>query len=83
MLAYYLVSGNSEQIKDTNGDEPDGIDECSLLCLLGGVILTTGLSLGICAMDYRNDDPRPNANKPGLIVDNVSRCKHPRANPFH
>jgi hypothetical protein len=37
------------------------------------MLATNRLSLGICAMDYRNDDPNPNANTPGLIVDNVSR----------
>ena len=39
---------------------------------LGGNAVTNGVSLGICAMDYRNDDPNPNANTRGLIVDNVS-----------
>jgi hypothetical protein len=29
------VSGHGVQIKDTNGDEDDGLDECSLVCLLG------------------------------------------------
>jgi hypothetical protein len=28
------VSGHGVQIKDTDGDELDGLDECSLLCLL-------------------------------------------------
>ena len=42
---------------------------------LGGNAVTNGVSLGICAMDYRSDDPNPNANTRGLIVDNVSRCE--------
>lgn len=29
--------------------------------------------LGICAMDYLGDDPYPNAETPGIIVDDVSR----------
>ena len=31
------------------------------------------IGTGICAMDYRGDDPYPTANTPGLIVDDVSR----------
>lgn len=30
------------------------------------------LSLGICAMDYVGDDPSPNPDTPGIIVDDVS-----------
>ena len=29
------VSGHGVQIEDTDGDELDRLDECSLLCLLG------------------------------------------------
>ncbi len=60
-------------IKDTDGDEFDGLDKCSLLCLLGGLPVTNGISIGICAMDYCGDDPYLTANTPGLIVDDVSR----------
>jgi hypothetical protein len=28
--------------------------------------------LGICALDYLGDDPNPNPDTPGLIVDDVS-----------
>jgi len=51
---FFYFSGHGMQIKDRNGDESDGLDEC------------------ICDMDYRGDDPCPNANTPGLIVDDVS-----------
>ena len=69
------------QIKDLDRDdldEPDGQDECSfltLLRLLGGVLVINGLGifLGICATDYRGNDPNTNENTPGLIVDHVSR----------
>jgi hypothetical protein len=67
------VSGHGVQIEDTDGDEVDGLDECSLLCLLG-MHVTNGISnIGICAMDYCGDDPYPTADTPGLIVDDVSR----------
>jgi hypothetical protein len=39
--------------------------------------VTNGISLGICAIDYRGDDPYLNHNTPGLIVDNVSRSEEP------
>ena len=38
------VSGHGVQIKDTDGDEDDGLDECSLLCLLW-IHVTYGISL--------------------------------------
>jgi hypothetical protein len=38
------VSGHGVQIKDTNGDELDGLDECSLPCLLG-MHVTDGISI--------------------------------------
>jgi hypothetical protein len=38
------VSGHGVQIKDTNGDEDDGLDECLLLCLLG-MHVTNGISI--------------------------------------
>lgn len=72
-----LVSGHGVQIKDTNGDESDGLDECSLLYLLGRMPVTNGVFPGICAMDYIDDDPYPNSDTPGLIVDDVSRHEHP------
>jgi hypothetical protein len=34
------VSGHGVQIKDTDGDESDGLDECLLLCLLLGIPVT-------------------------------------------
>jgi hypothetical protein len=72
MLVHCIVSGHGVQIKDTNGDEGDGLDECSLMCLLGGTPVTDGILLGICAMDYLGILPNLNANTPGLIVDDVS-----------
>lgn len=77
VLTHYLVSGHGVQIKDKDGDESDGLDECLLLCLLLGILVTNenGISLGICAMDYRGDDPYPDCNTPGLIVDDVSPMK--------
>jgi hypothetical protein len=67
------VSGHGVQIKDTDGDEADGLDECSsLLCPLGEMPVTKGIPIGICAMDYRGDDPDPTADTRGLIVDDVS-----------
>lgn len=76
-MAHRLVSGHGVQIKGTDGDEPDGLDECALLCLLDGIPVTNGTSLGIYAMDYLGDDPNPTADTPGLIVDNVSRDDGP------
>ena len=49
------------------------MDECSLLYLICGILVTDEISLGICAMDYRGEDLYPSANTPGLIVDDVSR----------
>jgi hypothetical protein len=72
-----LVSGHGIQIKDLDADESDGLDECSFLCLLGGMPVINGIFLGICAMDYTGDDPYPNLDTPGLIVDDVSRREHP------
>ncbi len=67
------VSGHGVQIKDRDGDEADGLDECSsLLCPLGEMHVTKGISIGICAMDYRGDDLNPTADTRGLIVDDVS-----------
>ena len=39
--------------------------------------LTHVISPGICAMNYVGDDPCPNPDTPGLIVDDVSRREHP------
>ena len=36
--------------------------------------------LGICAMDYRDNDPYPTGDTPGLIVDDVSDCEQPHTN---
>lgn len=36
----YLVSGHGVQIKDRDGDESDGLDECLLLCFLLGILVT-------------------------------------------
>ena len=72
MLARCLVSGHGIQIKDLEGDELDGQDECSLLCLICGMPVTNGILLGICALDYRGEDLYPSAHTPGLIVDDVS-----------
>ena len=57
-----------------SGQEYNGLAECSLLCLLDGMPATNLISLGICAMDYYGD-PYLNSYTPGLISDNVSRCK--------
>jgi hypothetical protein len=72
-----LVSGHGIQIKDLDADESDGLDECPLLCLLGGMPVINGIFSGICAMDYTGDDPYPNSDTPGLIVDDVSRREPP------
>lgn len=40
VLTHYLVSGHGVQIKDKDGDESDGLDECLLLCLLLGILVT-------------------------------------------
>jgi hypothetical protein len=77
LLTHCLVSGHALQAKDMSGYEPNGLAECSLLCLLGGIPVTNGISLGICAMDYRADDPYPRSNTPGLIADNVGRREEP------
>lgn len=37
-----------------------------------GLPVTNVLLLGICALDFLGNDPDPNANTPGLIVDEVS-----------
>jgi hypothetical protein len=42
------VSGHGVQIKDTDGDESDGLDECSLSCLLG-MYVTDGISIQVSA----------------------------------
>lgn len=56
------------------GGASDGLDECpSLLCLFCGILVMNRILLGICAMDYRGDDPYPNPDTPGLIIDDV-RC---------
>ena len=72
-----LVSGHGIQIKDMDGDESDGLDECLLLCLFGEIPVINGIFSGICAMDYTGDDPYLNPSTPGLIVDDVSRREHP------
>jgi hypothetical protein len=73
VLTHYLVSGHGMQINDLDGDEADGLDECQFVYLLLGTPVTNEmeLSLGICAMDYRGDDPYQDCNTPGLIVDDV------------
>ena len=71
-----LVSGHGVQIKDVDGDESDGLDECPLLYFLGGMPVVNGIFPGICAMDYTGDEPYPNSDTPGLIVDDVSHHKH-------
>ena len=43
------------------------------MSFLSGLLLTNRIFLGICAMDYLGDDPYPNPDTPGLIVDDVSR----------
>jgi hypothetical protein len=40
ILTLYLVSGHGIQIKDMDGDESDGLDECMLLCLFLGIPVT-------------------------------------------
>jgi len=35
-MAHYSVSGHGQQIKDLNGDEPDGFDECMSVSLSVG-----------------------------------------------
>ena len=60
-----------------SGYDTNGLAECSLLCLVGGMPVTNGISVGICAMDYRGDDPYPLSNTPGLVADNVSCHEEP------
>ena len=68
-----LVSGHAVQIKDLDGDEDDGLDECPfLLCLFSEIPVINEISLGICAVDYRANNPSPNPDTPGIIVDDVS-----------
>jgi len=50
---FIYFSGHAVQVKDLNGDESDGLDEC------------------ICAMDYDCNDPSPNPDTHGLIVDDI------------
>ncbi|KAH9995799.1 caspase domain-containing protein [Russula vinacea] len=69
-LVFYF-SGHALQAKDMSGYDTNGLAECSLLCLVGGMSVTNGISVGICAMDYRGDDPYPLSNTPGLVADNV------------
>ena len=76
-MTRFLVSGQSVQIKDTNGYESDGLNECLLLCLLVRMPVTDGISLGICAMDYRGDELYQTGNTRGLIVDDVSHSEQP------
>ena len=67
-----LVSGHTTQVKDVDGDESDGLDECPFfLCFFGWIPVMTRILLGICAMDYLGDDPNPNPDTRGLIVDDV------------
>ncbi len=58
-----------------NGDEPDGLDECSFPGILSGMAVTNRISLGICAVDYLGN-PYLSADTPGLIVDDVSPIIH-------
>jgi hypothetical protein len=56
-----------------DGDESDGLDECPFLAVpLWCIPVMNRTLLGICAMDYLGDDPYPNSDTPGLIVDDVS-----------
>ena len=81
VLSNCLDSGHAKHIKYLDRDEPDdGRDECSLLCLLGGLLVANQKSLGICAIDYRGNVPNPNPNTPGLIVDDVSCLEQHRIN---
>ena len=85
-MTHFVVSGHGVQIDDLDGDEPDGLDECSLPRVLSGVPVTNRTLLGICAMDYLGN-PYQNADTPGLIVDDVSRfeqqfvCCRPISSP--
>jgi hypothetical protein len=40
--------------------------------------VTDGILLGICAMDYLGNVRNPDANTPGLIVDDVSHHEQMR-----
>jgi hypothetical protein len=77
-LTHFVVSGHGVQIEDQNGDEPDGLDECSLPYIFSGMPVTNRILLGVCAMDYLGNDPYPTADTPGLIVDDVSRLEQQR-----
>ncbi len=43
LLIYRLVSGHDIQIKDVNGDETDGLDECSLVYLPCWILVINGI----------------------------------------
>jgi len=43
-----------------------------LLFLFSGIPVMDRILLGICAMDYLDDDLYPNSDTPGLIADDVS-----------
>ena len=73
-MTHCLDSGHALQVKDMSGQEPNGLAECSFLCLLDRMLVTNLTSLGICAMDYHGD-PSLNSDTPGLISDRVSRRK--------
>ncbi len=77
-LTHYVVSGHGVQIDDMDGDELDGLDECSLPRILSGMAVANTTSLGICGEDYLGN-PYRNADTPGLIVDDVSRYEQRRA----
>lgn len=76
-MTHFVVSGHGVQIDDLNGDEPDGLDECSLPCILSLMPVTNRILLGICAVDYLGN-PYLNADTPGLIVDDVGRLEQQR-----
>ncbi|KAI0273268.1 peptidase C14, caspase domain-containing protein [Russula aff. rugulosa BPL654] len=61
---FFYFSGHATQIKDLDGDEADGLDEC------------------ICAMDYIGDDPSPNSDTTGIIVDDIMHDLMVKPLPF-
>ena len=49
-----------------------GLTNVCFCVFFSGIPLINRILLGICAIDYRGDDPNPHPDTPGLIVDDVS-----------
>jgi hypothetical protein len=58
------------QVKDMDGDEQDGLDECSFVSVHSLRDASDNLP-GICALDWCGDGHPPYEDTPGLIIDDV------------